>query len=354
MVVKNFKTMWDYLKNGFHNTHNYENALKIYLIYIFSSISLIVFLILGINATDIVLKIFLLGGALLFFLNMVYLYVSYNYIFSGYVVVYFLLLLMFYLVYSGGIDNTGPIWSFILPPAILFLHGLKKGFKELIIYLTMLTFILFYKEGIFLDTTYTSIFKVRILLILSIVFFLSFIYQYAQENSIFKMKKMQEELEYFLVRDPLTGLYNRRGYDDNIKNTSYGSILMCDIDHFKSVNDKYGHDAGDYALKEVAKIIKEELRDNDVSVRWGGEEFLIFLSETNVSKANSFAERLRYKIEHNEILYENKSIYVTFSIGISIIENNISLEEAIKNADHAMYVSKMEGRNKVSCYYELV
>ncbi len=359
MLIHNFNSMMNYLKNGFYSQYDYEIALKIYLIYIFSLISLLLFFILGMNALldeKFQLGIILLCGASLFVFNILYLKFTRDYTISAYIILYFLFSLMLYLIYSGGVDHTGALWFFILPPVVLFIHGLKKGLIELLIFLLLVMGMLFIRNGMLLETTYKYDFRVRLILVFLVIVFLSSLYQYIREISMKRMKKMQSDLEFFLRRDPLTGLYNRRGYEDNItsiKNTSFGSILMCDIDHFKNVNDKYGHNTGDYVLKEVAKVLKEELRDNDISVRWGGEEFLIFLSETAISQACLMAERLRYKIEHNEIVYDNKSIYITFSIGVSVIENDISLEEAIKNADHAMYVSKKEGRNRVSKHYEL-
>ena len=351
MFVKSIHSMLDYLKNGFYSSNNYETTLKTYLIYTFSTIALLIFLIMSTNCEldkyDY-LRTILLSGSALFFLNIIYLKLTNNYTVSAYIVLYFLFSLMLFLVYSGGVSHTGPLWSFILPPIVLFIHGLKRGVTELIIFMILVLGIFFIKDGVIYESLYAYDFKVRFIIIFMVVIFLSSVYQYTREISIQRMQKMQKDLEFFLRRDPLTGLYNRRGYDFNIQNiedASYGAILMCDIDHFKKVNDTYGHDGGDYVLQSVAKMIKENIRIQDLSVRWGGEEFFIFLSEVTLSEAYLIAEKLRKKIENTSIPYHNSCIDVTMSIGISILEKDISLNEAIKNADRAMYLSKSRGRN---------
>ncbi len=354
MLIEKIYMMSNYLKSGFYNPYNYEITLKVYLIYIFSAISLFIFLVLGTNCLyeeNTFLGTILLSGAGLFFFNILYLKLTDDYTTSSYIILYFLFALMLYLVYSGGVQQTGSMWSFILPPVILFIHGLKKGLTELFLFLLIVASMLFVENGSFLETTYTYAFKVRLVLILFVTIMLSALYQYTREVSMKRMIKMQSDLEFFLRRDPLTGLYNRRGYDYNIKHiesAEYGAILMCDIDHFKKINDTYGHSAGDCVLQVVANVIKENIRIQDFSVRWGGEEFFIFLSTVTSNEAYNIAEKLRRKIENTPIRYHDKMINVTMSIGISIVEKDIPLSEAIKNADNAMYLSKSRGRNKTT------
>jgi len=354
MLEHNINVILDYLKNGFYSSNNYETTLKIYLIYTFSTIALLIFLVMGTNCLlteNSLLGIILLSGTTLFFLNILYLKFTNNYTVSAYIVLYFLFVLMLVLTYTGGVSHTGPLWSFVLPPVVLFIHGLKRGVTELTIFLILILGILFIKDGVFYESLYEYTFKVRFIIIFIVVVFLSSLYQYTREISMKHMQKMQKDLEFFLRRDPLTGLYNRRGYDYNISNiekASYGAILMCDIDHFKKVNDSYGHDAGDYVLQAIAEMIRENIRVEDLSVRWGGEEFFIFLSEVTLSEAYIISEKLRKKIEHTSIPYNNQLIDVTMSIGISVVEKNIPLNEAIKNADSAMYLSKTRGRNQTT------
>jgi len=352
MFIKTMRLVVQYFQEGFFSQENNEETLKIYLIYSFSLIGFIFvsgFGLRDIHASNMVLTTFLLSGSLILLLNLFYLKKTENYVFSGYIVLYFFFALMLYLVYSGGVENTGSLWIYCLPAIALYIHGLQRGLLDLSIFLFAMTFILFYPDNNLLEATYSVAFKVRIILSFLVVVFLSAVYGYSREKSAWKMTKMRKDLEFFLRRDELTGLYNRRGYQDNINKIedTYGSILMCDIDHFKKVNDTYGHAIGDFTIKEVSKCIRNNLRKQDVAVRWGGEEFFIFLSETTLENAYLVSEKLRESIENLAIRYSDEIIIrVTLSIGVSKVNANISLEEAIRHADDAMYLSKTAGRNK--------
>lgn len=195
-------------------------------------------------------------------------------------------------------------------------------------------------------------FSLRIILSFLLITFLSAMYEYSNAKAFNNMQKLKEELEYSSTRDYLTSLYNRRGYDKNIKNiqNARGVILMCDIDHFKKINDAYGHDAGDFILQKVAKNIINMLREDDMAVRWGGEEFFIFLPHTSLDSGHLVAEKIRKSIEDLPLNYEGQPISVTFSIGLEEVTPDITLENAINNADSAMYQAKQAGRNTIARY----
>ncbi|MCX7748542.1 MAG: diguanylate cyclase [Clostridia bacterium] len=127
------------------------------------------------------------------------------------------------------------------------------------------------------------------------------------------------------------------------------SLIMFDIDHFKKLNDTYGHQAGDAVLVKVAKITKETFRNVDIIARYGGEEFAVVLPETEILGAQIAAERLRIAIEKSEVVYEGNSLKVTVSVGTATYPQNAAdMESLIKEADTALYLSKSSGRNKVS------
>jgi diguanylate cyclase (GGDEF)-like protein len=154
------------------------------------------------------------------------------------------------------------------------------------------------------------------------------------------------------ITDELTQAYNRNYLRDLAKkiNIEKYQIMMLDIDHFKKVNDSYGHKAGDYILSEVSKIIHKEIRDNDIFIRFGGEEFLIFISRENknIFLASDIAERLRKRIEKESFVYEKTSIKCTISIGISCSPEHFkNIGSAIKYADEMLYIAKRDGRNMV-------
>lgn len=165
-------------------------------------------------------------------------------------------------------------------------------------------------------------------------------------------------LQKMAETDQLTDLTNRRGalktlesfyLKSNIENPF--SIIIGDVDFFKKINDTLGHQAGDVVLKNVASIMKINIRKSDRAVRWGGEEFLIILPETSSEEAIKFAERIRSKIENNLFTHGNEVFRVTMSFGVStLIPSEISYENIIARADENLYRAKKGGRNRVCSY----
>ena len=158
--------------------------------------------------------------------------------------------------------------------------------------------------------------------------------------------------------DPLTSLYNRRAFGDLVypiwelgkRSNKFMSVMLIDIDWFKKVNDKYGHDMGDKVLQKVAEEIKGQVRGSDITFRWGGEEFLVFLPNTRAMYAKQIAENLRMHLFTHDI---NKLLKVTVSIGVagtSPGEEDINV--LIKESDQALYLAKAKGRNKVVLWEE--
>lgn len=155
--------------------------------------------------------------------------------------------------------------------------------------------------------------------------------------------------------DPLTQTNNRASFDDSVKReislAARGekplSVLFLDIDHFKHINDDYGHACGDVALASVAKWIKENLRSSDLVFRFGGEEFVILLSDTDSDGAKLLAERIRASIEQHTLAYDMNVIKITASLGVSSFQASESMNSFINRADAAMYQAKRNGRNQV-------
>lgn len=169
----------------------------------------------------------------------------------------------------------------------------------------------------------------------------------------------QIELIKLASTDELTGLYNRRHFRAQLENelfrfTRYKtplSIGLIDVDHFKKINDEYGHDAGDYVLKELGKLLRMQVRSTDTVARYGGEEFIISFPNTALFGAENFAERLRTSIESHFFYYDHMSIPVTVSVGIAEAYSEIAhADTLLKLADKALYTAKKEGRNCVISY----
>lgn len=158
------------------------------------------------------------------------------------------------------------------------------------------------------------------------------------------------------IKDPLTSLHNRRYFDERLSDevdraSRYGeslSLVMCDIDHFKRVNDDYGHPVGDEVLRWVADIFRKSLRKADMISRYGGEEFAIILLNTGREQASAIAEKLRRGIEESHFLYRESRIPITLSFGVSSFGvDSRQFAGLIESADRALYKAKSQGRNRV-------
>jgi len=161
----------------------------------------------------------------------------------------------------------------------------------------------------------------------------------------------QERLRRLATIDELTGVLNRRGLEqalEDFEDAAEGmTLLLLDIDHFKAINDRHGHDCGDEVLKRVAAAIAANLRASDVFGRWGGEEFLIACRGTRLRDAGRLAEKLRERVQHGEIGAAGARIAVTASFGVALAVPGASSAEALKRADAALYRAKEAGRNRV-------
>jgi diguanylate cyclase (GGDEF)-like protein len=156
--------------------------------------------------------------------------------------------------------------------------------------------------------------------------------------------------------DYLTGLANRRAITRHInheidrfeRNKRPFCILLGDLDHFKLVNDNFGHDCGDLLLVEVGKKLDNATKKQDIVSRWGGEEFLILLPETTIEQARYMAERLRQSIEMLHFSYRGKSVRITMSFGLSAYQFSQSFNEFLRETDDKLYQAKHSGRNCIS------
>ncbi|MDD3284349.1 MAG: GGDEF domain-containing protein [Patescibacteria group bacterium] len=191
------------------------------------------------------------------------------------------------------------------------------------------------------------------------------------------LQKMEAQKDVYI--DVLTGFENRKALVENLpkllsfekRNNRDCALFMLDLDHFKSVNDTYGHDAGDVVLKKITEVIKKTLRQSDFTFRYGGEEFVIFLMDLDVDKAHIVAEKIREEIKKTEIRFkdnEDKDITLKKTVSIGCVDtgdilnwqedhDNIDMKDVmkdlIKKADRALYESKETGRDKITIYKDL-
>ncbi len=165
----------------------------------------------------------------------------------------------------------------------------------------------------------------------------------------------ESSLRRAAVTDPLTGVLNRRSFQEittsNDRRARRGgttfAVLMIDIDHFKRINDTYGHPAGDAVIRELADVARRTLRPSDVIARYGGEEFVISLPDTERDAAMVVAHRLRAAVEESAVISDAGAIRFTVSVGVAIGSRGTPMKEAISLADKALYAAKANGRNRV-------
>ncbi|WP_421961450.1 GGDEF domain-containing protein [Pseudoalteromonas sp. ZZD1] len=272
------------------------------------------------------------------------------------IISYTLYILMLFLVFSGGVKGTGPIWILIVSPVTFFIRGLKLGAFDSLLFLISVIIA-------FIATEYFGVYEyhspemiVRIISCFLIVASLSGFYEYSRERYSQKLIVLAKENQFLANQDPLTGLPNRRFIVDYLSNNELNiskelplSIVLFDIDNFKKINDSYGHGIGDQALVHFANVFTHTSRGNDIIARWGGEEFLLVLEDTDKNLAIEIAEKLRLHLLNTPMNINNQSIKLTVSAGVEVIYSKDTLDLAIKSADDNLYRAKSCGKNRI-CY----
>lgn len=174
---------------------------------------------------------------------------------------------------------------------------------------------------------------------------------------LFYIHQLEQKMRILAMRDPLTNLYNRRFFYEYMEKwvciagrvEKPFSVVLLDIDHFKNVNDQYGHEAGDVVIQHVANILQTNLRKSDVICRFGGEEYAVGLIGVEQETAKVIMEKIRELLTTTIIPYQEKELSVTVSIGVTHRSDgkNVLLENMIHEADRALYHAKNSGRNRV-------
>jgi diguanylate cyclase (GGDEF)-like protein len=261
-----------------------------------------------------------------------------------------------YLLSTGGVGNTGPLWIYIFPLLSLYLLGIKKGSISLLFLFGYAAFLFLIPNSPFALVDYSATFQMHFVASMVTVSVLSYFYEFSTQKSYDKLLTISLGLEKVSLSDFLTGLANRRKILQHIEHeknryerqANAFSIILCDIDYFKKINDTYGHDCGDFVLKSIAGTFTESLRKVDIASRWGGEEFLILLPESDQQRSFIVAERLRKAIEQLKIQYKNTVVKTTMSFGVATWKKTAeNFDLFIKQADENLYRAKEEGRNRV-------
>ena len=175
------------------------------------------------------------------------------------------------------------------------------------------------------------------------------------EQEIVRLQNELTETSELVRHDQLTGALNRKGLEEALDRELARSqrrktpicVALLDVDHFKSINDTYGHQTGDEALIHLARVIRETMRPHDTLVRYGGEEFLIILPDTPLPDAVSALTRLQRELTKRFFLHQNEKLLITFSAGVTAFRAEEQRNDAIARADAAMYQAKKSGKNRV-------
>ncbi len=346
------------LNNGILDKTDLESSRKIHLLNMFCLIGVIFIFPISILT-------FRLQNYLLFTLDLLviaffvssffYLRKTSRFDTASHIFIHSLFVLMLYLVYSGGVENTGPVWIFIFPVTAIFLYDLKRGLNYTLVFTGLVLVIFSLPDHSFNATVYPMEFKIRIFVSYMTIVIITAVYEYSRQETFLRMKELSRQLDIMAKHDALTGLLNRRGIYDRLeyehtrmtRNKNSFSILLGDIDFFKTINDQYGHATGDHALKRLARLFEEQTRSQDLVARWGGEEFLILLPDTNIKGAYTLGEKIRRAIENLTVEYSQKQVKFTMSFGVAEMAHDRPYEEGITMADRQLFKAKRQGRNKV-------
>jgi diguanylate cyclase (GGDEF)-like protein len=358
----NLTVLKDWLRGviyaGYINENSAEARKQIIVSSIFSLVSFVFLIIFGVDnfshGEDELASV-VLGAAVVSGVNYLFLCRTGNHLVSSLVIVIMMSLLCLYLLCTGGNQQTGPLWMFVLPALSFYILGLFRGAVFLGILLCLIFYILFVPDNGLLMTEYSSSFLGRFVAALCSLSIMAFVYEYSREDGRRELLALSRKLDRLSRKDELTGLANRRDMFERLRHElqrlersgSIFSVLLADIDNFKKVNDTYGHECGDCCLKEIARIFCDNTQKRDSVARWGGEEFLVFLPETTGEQAAKTAERLRCAVLAHPFSYEENTISLTTSVGVAEYIPGQSLNQLINVADKRLYHAKNNGRNRV-------
>lgn len=271
-----------------------------------------------------------------------------SYIFEG---LLFLVTVAF--VVTGHPEGFSALWICLAPMLTMMFTGRKAGSVYGLVGLVTLVFLFWTPFGrSLLQFQYTDTFLLRFPFFYTAVLILSFFMEFIRSRTQASLVSEKEKYSQLFRHDALTGLFNRYGVKEQIEQlnkTEKGNaaVMIADIDHFKAINDTYGHDAGDKVLMKVAEVFRNSVCQDCTIARWGGEEFLIvmFCKHDPVKTA----ELLRSNIEATVVKYGDCEIKMTISIGVCLADNRdgYTSEQIINMADQSLYEAKETGRNKV-------
>lgn len=252
-------------------------------------------------------------------------------------------------------DGSAIIWMFAYPPVIFYISTPKTGIIACGGGLAAVALLFSPLGDALFDTPYSTSFRLTMLAVLCFEMVSCYVLDQSRRRSKLRLLKLASEFEYAAKHDALTNLANRREamermeveYERYLRNARPFSVVLLDIDLFKSVNDSHGHHAGDEVIVMVSQVLRDQCRKVDTIARWGGEEYLVLLPETDDKEAIQTGNRFREAIASNPIQYSGTEILLTISAGVATIRGSESIDRLLQRADEALYRAKTLGRNRV-------
>lgn len=276
-----------------------------------------------------------------------------NHDWAGYGFAYGLLALFTFLVGTGAVQHTGALWGYPMAASAVTVLRARLG---LIVIAAMcgIALLLFVIPPTLIGTLpYSPEFKIRYTATFFALTLFIALHEYARSRSQNELLRLSAQLDHLSQTDVLTGLPNRRFMLDrleeensrNLRHQRPYAILYGDVDDFKSINDSYGHQAGDEALRLIGQTLRNSLRQHDLVCRWGGEEFLVLLPETGAELAKEVAEKLRKSITAIEFCPAATPHPLTMSFGLHPVASHGNINSFIQQADQKLYRAKQAGKN---------
>jgi diguanylate cyclase (GGDEF)-like protein len=257
------------------------------------------------------------------------------------------------LVYHGGFEQTSLYWVFPFPPIIFGLLGARRGIAINLLLVAGLMLILYgpdFGQSVYRDAETTRFIASMLTLIITCL-----INEHFRERSHHSMDMLQRTKTREANTDVLTQLANRRFVDQELPQYLSDqpelffpmTLVLADLDHFKHINDSFGHPEGDNVLREVAALFRRKLRSPDIACRIGGEEFLLILPKTSLADALKVAEKIRATIAQQRFISAHPDLVITCSFGVAEISSHRDFAIGLQQADSLLYQAKAEGRNLV-------
>jgi diguanylate cyclase (GGDEF)-like protein len=266
-----------------------------------------------------------------------------------------LLVLVVYLILSGGVQTTGPLWAYPIVVIIISLLGHLHGYFLSLFVLAAISVLMGFGDSYGITPQYSDAFKVRFIATLFALSTLVWSLEFSRAKAASLLKSLNSEILSISRTEQLTGLLNRRGFEENFYsevnrshrvNQSF-TLALVGIDDFKSMNDRYGHLLGDEILKQIANQVQSQIRNIDTLARWGGDEFAILIDRSILFESLYVAEKIRKTVEDINLEQSLIRDQITISIGLAEYRAGQTMLELFDEADEALYLAKRSGKNCV-------